>query len=175
MAIIEIICGGVFLSAIAVIGTAINRPGQGDEETPDGTDDAKTASDVQADALRARNKVRLVEDKEEGLGVDHLPNGVYGFSYAPQQGTPLFGQKMFRNFEVHKLADGAVHIVGFVTEKEYTQLSLSNDPIELKLYPDPYEESVKAASVPIDRVTKHAEPSRDNGNFLKLQISPASQ
>jgi len=82
---------------------------------------------------------------------------------------------MFRNFEVHKLADGAIHIVGFVTEKEYTQLSLSNDHIEMKLYPDPYEDSVNAVSVSIDRVTKFTGPSRDDGNFLKLEISAASE
>lgn len=174
MAVTEIICGGVLLSAIGVIGVAISRPEQAEEETPNTTLDAKTDSDVQRDALRARNNVRVVEDKEEGFGVDHLPNGVYGFSFAPQQSAPLYKNKMFRNFEVHKLADGAIHIIGFVTEKEYTHLALSNDSTGLKLYPDPYEESVKAVSVPLYRVTGITGPSRDNGNFLKLEISSAS-
>jgi hypothetical protein len=175
MAVTEIICGGVLLSAIGVIGIAINRPEQAEEEIPNKPLDAKATSDVQLEALRARNNVRLVEAKEEGFGISQLPNGTYGFSFSPQQGAPLFENKVFRNFEVHKLADGAVHIIGFVTEKEYAQFSLSNDHTELKLYPDPYEGSVKAVSVPIDRVTKHTEPSRDNGNFLKLEIGPAGE
>ena len=117
----------------------------------------------------------MVEIQEAGAGIAQLPNGIYGFSFSPQQEAPLFEKKMFRNFEVHKLADGAVHIIGFVTEKEYEQFSLSNERAELKLYPDPYAESVKAVSVPVDRAAAMTGPSRDNGNFLKLEINPVDE
>lgn len=142
---------------------------------PDKSLHANATSDRELDALRARNKVRLVEEREEGCGVAQLPNGVYGFSYAPQQDAPLFTNKMFRNFEVHKLADGAIHVIGFVTEKERAQLSPLNEQIEVKLYPDPYEGSVNAVEVPLDCVTKATGPSREDGNFLKLSVAPAGE
>jgi hypothetical protein len=175
MAVTEIICGGVLLSVIGVIGIAISRPEKAEEETPD----AKKSTDseeshVEMEALRARNKVRRVEDNEEGTGVDRLPRGVYGFSFSPHQEIPLFRRKMFRSFEVHKLADGTVHLVGFVTEKEYMRLAPSNGQVEVMLYPDPYEESMKVASVALDRVARATGPSRDYGNFLKLEIGPAT-
>ncbi|HEX8186450.1 MAG TPA: hypothetical protein VF747_16915, partial [Blastocatellia bacterium] len=165
MAVTEIICGGVLLSAIGVIGVAISRPAQAEEETPGtaSTLDDKTDSEAQLAALRSRNKVRLVENKEAGLGVAHLPCGVYGFSFSPQQESPLFERKLFRSFEVHKLADGTLHIIGFVTEKEHNRLALSNDHVGVKLYPEPYGEAVKAVSVPLDRAAHITGPSRDDG------------
>lgn len=172
MAVTEIICGGVFLSALGVIGLAMRRPEPAAEETPDThtTTDTKTAADARLESLRERNKVRLVEEQEIGFGVDHLPNGVYGFTFAPQKEAPLFEKKMFRGFEAHKLADGTIHIIGFVTEEEAAELASADYRGSVKLYPDPYEASLTAVSVPLDRVVSRTEPSRHDGNFLKLEI-----
>ncbi|HVG17424.1 MAG TPA: hypothetical protein VNI02_00100 [Blastocatellia bacterium] len=175
MAVTEIICGGVLLSALGAIGLAMSRPERTAEETPDtqATPDKKSAADVELESLRARNKVRLVEGKEVGFGIDQLPCGVYGFTCSPHTEIPLFEKKMFRSFEAHKLADGAIHIVGFVTEEEAAELAFADARINLKLYPDPYEKSSTAVSVPINRVARSSEPSRDKGNFIKLEVDPA--
>lgn len=175
MAVTEIICGGVLLSALGVIGLALSSSKRTAEETPhtDTELDTKSRENAELQALRARNRVRLVEGQEIGFGVDHLPNGVYGFTFTPQRETPLFEKKMFRSFEAHKLSDGAVHIVGFVTQEEADQIAFADKRFDVKLYPDPYEESVVAVSVPTDRIARPAEPSRDNGNFLKLELYPA--
>ena len=172
MALTEFICGGAFLSALGVVGLAMSRPERTAEETPDTntTLDAKPAADVELESLRERNKVRLVKDQEVGFGLDHLPNGVYGFTCAPQKEAPMFEKKLFRSFEAHKLADGAIHIVGFVTGEEAAQLASADYRGSVKLYPDPYGESLTAVSVPLDRVARSAEPSRLDGNFLKLEI-----
>jgi hypothetical protein len=60
-----------------------------------------------------------------------------------------------------------------VTEKESAQLALSNSHSEVNLYPDLFQDSVKAVSVPLDSVMRSTGPSRDSGNYLKLEISPA--
>jgi hypothetical protein len=172
VAVTEIICGGVLLSALGVVGLAMRRPEPTAKDTPDPntTPDAKPAADFALESLRERNDVRLVEDKEIGFGLDHLPNGVYGFTCAPQKEAPLFEKKTFRSFEAHKLADGAIHIVGFVTEEEAAQLASADYSGSVKLYPDPYEASLTAVSIPLGRVASRAEPSRHDGNFLKLEI-----
>lgn len=176
MAVTEIISSGVLLSALVAAGLVMSRPKRTAEETPDTktTLDGNQASGVELESLRARNGVRLVEGREVGFGVDNLPGGVYGFTFSPQKESPLFDKKMFRSFEAHKLADGAIHIVGFVTQEEAARLAFADTRLSLNLYPDPYEKSVMAVSVPLSRVARSAEPSRDNGNFIKLEINPRS-
>jgi hypothetical protein len=176
MAVTEIISGGVLLSALVAAGLVTGRPKRTAEETPEAetTPADAPATDVALEALRERNGVRLVEGREVGFGVDNQPGGVYGFTFSPQREVPLFDKKMFRSFEAHKLADGAVHIVGFVTQEEADGLAIDDARLSLKLYPDPYEKSVVAVSVPMSRVAHAADPSRDKGNFIKLEIAPLS-
>ncbi|HXG65817.1 MAG TPA: hypothetical protein VNO70_11985 [Blastocatellia bacterium] len=127
------------------------------------------------ESLRLLNQVILVDDKDEGTGIAHLPNGVYGFSWAPQEESPLFRKKSFQNFEVHKAADGAVYLIGFVTAQEAALLTTAPRDIEVKLYPEPWGESVKAVSIPKSSILQAKAPSRSHGNALKLEVEPHSQ
>jgi hypothetical protein len=44
---------------------------------------ANTVSTADQEALRVAHQVRPVADTEEGTGVNALPGGVYGYTYAP--------------------------------------------------------------------------------------------
>ncbi|HYP27352.1 MAG TPA: hypothetical protein VE262_11590 [Blastocatellia bacterium] len=172
MIVTGLIWSGVLLSAIGVMGLATSsRPGP--EDTPDDNPGGSPAGSPKPSAgvehLRAANKVRLIDDSERGFGIARLPNGVYGFTYAPQQESPLFAQKSFHSFEMHKLADGSVHLVGFVTEEEASKLASSEEYFDVDLYPDAWESSAKAVSVPSSRVLEMKGPSRLPGNALTLR------
>ena len=175
MTVTGAIWSGVLLSAIGVMGLASSsRPKR--EETPENNLDASrngshnTSTGSEVEHIRARNGVRLVHERDRGFGIALQPNGVYGFTYSPRQESPLFDRKSFRSFEMHKLADGSVHLVGFVSEEEAAKLSTSGEYLDIELYPDAWESSVKAVSIPSSRIIEMTGPSREAGNALKLRV-----
>ncbi len=174
MIVTGLIWSGVLLSAIGVMGLATSsrpRPEETSDDNPGASPagDPKSSTDGGVEHLRAVNKVRPVDDRERGFGISRLPSGVYGFTYAPQQESPLFAQKSFHSFEMHKLSDGSVHLVGFVTEEEASKLSSSDEYFDVNLYPDAWESSVKAVSIPSSLVLEMKGPSRLPGNALTLR------
>src|SRR5262245_35030517 len=73
--------------------------------------------------LRVAHGVQLVSAAHEGTGVDQLPGGIYGFTYSPGlPNAPLFSQKRYRSYEIHKTVDGDVFVVGFVDAARAAQL-----------------------------------------------------
>ena len=66
--------------------------------------------------VRKLHKVALVPANLEGFSIRDVPNGLYGFTYAPaNDDAGLFRSRMFQSFEMHKGADGNVYVLGFVT------------------------------------------------------------
>ncbi|MBI3684738.1 MAG: hypothetical protein HY235_30580 [Acidobacteria bacterium] len=125
--------------------------------------------------LRAERKLRLVNPREEGSGVDFVPGGVYGFTYSPHtEGAPLFAAQGFQIFEIHKLADETVHLIGHMTEEDRAALESAASPVELKLYPEPFGMAQRLVSVPRPRVAQMRPVSREQGNWLPITVLPRS-
>jgi hypothetical protein len=120
--------------------------------------------------LRQKHQVRLVSEQEEGSGVDRLPNGVYGYTYAPglDQG-PLFQQPRFQSFEVHKLADGTVAIIGYVTPEMAAKIN-GLEPLKLRLLPEPAGAASTAVALPIWRIGRQKEYSARDGQGLEVEL-----
>ena len=116
-----------------------------------------------ADALRSERGLRQLSTDEEGSRVADLAHGVYGFTWSPAfESTPLFAKKSFRNFEFHKLADGGIELVGYVTAADEERLKTGAGQIEV--YPDPWEEATHLVSIQLDRVVPSKRvPARENG------------
>ena len=129
--------------------------------------------DQELEALRAEHGVRLLTEQEEGLGVAGIPQGVYGFAYAPSTDEiPLFQNKTFQAFEIHKLAGGADLLIGFVTPKEAIDIEMGNKTAEIRLYPEPYAEATRLVSVNLAAiVTNKKGPARTDGNYLSLRLA----
>ncbi|MCS7024553.1 MAG: hypothetical protein NZV14_07110 [Bryobacteraceae bacterium] len=127
---------------------------------------------AELEKLRRERNLRLVQGEEEGEGIDFLPPGVYGFSYAPHtEGMPLFSKQPYQCFEVHKLHDESIHYVGYMTEEDLQAFLHADDAVDVSLYPAPHERAQKLVSVPKSRVLKGRPVSRENGNFLPLTLS----
>lgn len=131
----------------------------------------ETAAADAFEQLRAAHQVRLLKHSEEGFAAAALPNGVYGFTYAPTEpAVPLFGKKDWHSFEVHKLPDGSRRLVGFVAAAE-AALIRQGLHAEVVLFPDPWEDATELVSVPMARIVPPKRgPSREGGNGLKLEI-----
>ncbi len=124
--------------------------------------------------LRAARHLRLITKEEAGASIDDIANGLYGFTYAPQsEGIPLFETQGFQVFEVHKLHDGSVHILGYMTAEQAIALDSSGEPRELKLYPEPYQEAQSFVSLPQSRILRVKPVSRELGNWMPVTVAPA--
>ena len=120
--------------------------------------------------LRARHGLRALKNDEEGSPAAKLPNGVYGFTYSPgQDETPVFSNKAYHNFEVHKLQDGGERLIGYLTVSEIAVLEARKPGAEVHLYPDVWEESTQLVSVDLTgTVRARRTPQREDGNPYRI-------
>jgi hypothetical protein len=125
------------------------------------------------EALRARHQVRPLQPDEEGFSVTRLPPGVYGFAYAPgQDEVPVFAGHSYHSFEIHKLTDGVLFLLGFVTPEEAQALEAGQPGAAVTLYPAPWEDSQVLVSVPANRmVAPNKLLRREDGNPFHFTLS----
>lgn len=124
--------------------------------------------------LREAHNVHPVSDAEEGLGVDKLPRGVYGFTYSPAlANAPLFATRRFRAFETHKLTDGEVVLIGLVSVEEAAAVSSSAADIEVRLQPEPEAGVDVLVVVPYSRIRHHRQYAVRTEHGLSLTVGPA--
>jgi len=124
------------------------------------------------ETLRTKHQVRIVTDSEEGIPFGQLSNGVYGFTYSPaQESLPLFQRMAYQSFEVHKLQDGTELILGFVSGDDKAKIDSKQGLIDLKIYPDPYNDATHLITLPSSRISNHKRGvARTDGNFLKVDL-----
>ena len=130
---------------------------------------------AQLEALRSERKLRALTTTEEGTDIYHLPNGVFGFSYAPGlKEVPIYSKRHYHGFEIHRLSNGEVHVVGFVTPGEKAQFESSKQAVQVKIFPDPWEASTELISV-ADRRSQPAKKAvtREDGNPFRTLVFPA--
>jgi hypothetical protein len=125
---------------------------------------------AEREALRAKHGVRLVAKDEEGTGVANLPPGVYGFTYSPGMESPIFMLEKYHSFEVHKLADETVRLIGYVTPAKLKEIESSADVIEVQVFPGPWGESNQMAVLPGNWVVGSPKAPREDGNPINFRL-----
>jgi hypothetical protein len=119
--------------------------------------------------IRAAHRLRALTDTESGSGVNRLPNGVYGFTYSPAEDDfPLFNDRDLRSFEGHKLEDGGIFLLGFLTSEEKAAFEKPEAETAIHLFPEPRGSADQLVRVPLARVARHAENSARKGTGLEL-------
>lgn len=130
---------------------------------------------AEQEALRVAHQVRLINDAEEGTGVNALPGGVYGFTYSPGlPNAPLFAVRRYRNYEIHKLPSGEIFIVGFTTPEAAKKLSTATEEITLQIHPKPEGEFDTLVTVPYSRIRRHRQYAAPNQDGFTVTLRPAS-
>jgi hypothetical protein len=124
--------------------------------------------------LRASHQLRALTASEDGSGVNRLPGGVFGFTYSPvEDNFPLFNDRDLRSFETHKLADGRVLLLGFLTKEEAKSFEAATSETTIHLFPEPKGEATELVRVPLPRVVRHVESSARRGTGLELLVGAA--
>jgi hypothetical protein len=135
--------------------------------------DAKATPEQET--LRTVHRVRLVDDAEEGTGVNALPGGVYGFTYSPGlPNAPLFAVRRYRSFETHKLASGEVFIIGFVAREASGQMTASDGDMMVQIQPEPEGGADTLVAVPYSRIQRHRQYAAPNQHGFAVTLKPVS-
>ncbi|MCC7499895.1 MAG: hypothetical protein IT160_20110 [Bryobacterales bacterium] len=125
----------------------------------------------QREALRAQNQVRLLTEAEEGLKIDRIPPGVYGYTHsAGSDAMPLFRKHNYLTFEVHKRTNGQVDLLGFLSASEAQAVEGGREDIEVRLYSDQGENMV-LVSIPTERILHVKELTNRDGKGLVIQVA----
>ena len=126
--------------------------------------------------LRDERGLRAVSEEEDGTGVDKLPAGVYGFTYSPaEENFPLFRARELRTYESHKLKDGSVILLGFLTAEDAEKLETASQSETIHLFAEPKDQVDRLAEVPMKRVLGRVEYSQRGGKGLELSVGPAAE
>jgi hypothetical protein len=124
--------------------------------------------------IRSAHRLRALTESESGSGVNRLPNGVYGFTYSPnEENFPLFNDRDLRSFEGHKLEDGSIFLLGFLTPEEKASFENTGAGPTIHLFPEPKGGAVQLVRVPLARIVRHVENSARKGTGLELLLRPA--
>jgi hypothetical protein len=118
--------------------------------------------------------VRLIEEAEEGTGVDRASVGVYGFTHAPAEtNSPLFRKQAYQSYEVHKLADGTSVLVGFAPLEAAVKVEAGEEIVQFRLLADSRDEALTLVSVPLARLLWRRQHSTRDSAGLELRVGPA--
>jgi hypothetical protein len=128
----------------------------------------------QLEALRQKKQLIPVGPELEGMPLAALPDNVYGFTYSPlNESTPLYKKRTFQSFEVHKLADGHVQLVVYVSAEQAGQIRTATEPMDVNVYPEPHGEATQLIELPLERIAKAKPASRQDGNYIPVHLDPA--
>ena len=134
---------------------------------------ADNTATADQEALRAAHQVRLVNDGEEGNGVNAMPGGVYGFTYSPGlANAPLFAVRRYRSYEIHKLPGGDVFIVGFARADVARELSVATAEMSAQVYPHPEPGIDTLVTIPYSRIHHHRQYAAPNQNGFTVTVVP---
>jgi hypothetical protein len=135
-----------------------------------------TPDRVDQEQLRATHGVRVVNQQEEGTGVNALPGGVYGFTYSPGlPNAPLFAARRFRSYETHKLPTGDVLVVAYADAATAAQIANESSEVTVRVHPEGQPGADLLVTIPYSRIRQHrqyAAPNQDG--FLVTLAGPVS-
>lgn len=124
--------------------------------------------------LRSTNRVVPVSKEDEGRSWSKISNGVYGFTYTPaSENGGIFIAEPKQSYEMHKLADGSLHIVAFATTENAEKLGRPGAQ-DLEVYPIPTETATVLVVVPHARINSSKALNRDDVNKLKMSLRPSA-
>jgi len=133
---------------------------------------ANTPATLDQEALRTSHGVRVVSGAEEGMGVNALPNGVYGFTYSPAlPNAPLFAERRFRSYETHKRVNGEIFVIGFADVDAAATLASSHGEQTIVIQPEPDGAANVLVKLPYARIRHHRQYAAPNQHGFTVTLS----
>lgn len=118
-----------------------------------------------------RTGLKVVKGEHEGSALERQPSGIYGFTYSPFNACPMFANQTYQVFEVQKRNDGSKWLVACVTPEDEALILSDQEPIEVSLFPEPWEKATKLIAFDTARVIKAKPASRTDGNYIRATMA----
>ena len=137
----------------------------------------KVRADELASAFRERDRVRPLNDFEDGLDLSHAPDGVFGFTVPWIIGSesPMNQQRGGTAvLELHKLRDGSAELVAFASQADALRIEARSGVIEVNLFPEPWKEAATPVTIPLHEVISSSQRSFKYGYVLDMRIGKKS-
>ena len=134
-----------------------------------------TPDRIDQEEVRASHGVQLVVAQAEGIGVNALPGGVYGYTYSPGlPNAPLFATRRYRSYETHKLASGEVFVVAYADEGAALQIASASANVTVRVHPEPSPDASVLVKIPYARIRQHRQHAAPNQDGFSVTLAPAN-
>ena len=116
-------------------------------------------------ALRRAHQLRPLTEREDGINIQNVPNGTYGFSMC---GVVSLSAKRGNtsSLEIHKHHDGIVYYVGYASDEDIEKYLARPKNFHILTYLHPGKKASSLYEIPVDFVsTCEARPVGDGYLF----------
>ena len=114
--------------------------------------DAIPAPAIALEEIRKNHHLRPLSDIEDGITIEKVPSGIYGFSMC----TIMLRTRptSFFSLEIHKHYDETIYYVGFVSNEHAGKFAAHQKHFDITVYPQPWEGASSIIEIPGDLVSR---------------------
>jgi hypothetical protein len=114
--------------------------------------------------LRQKHHLRPITEREVGMKIQDLPDGIYGFSTCSVEALSAKRSNTF-SLEIHK-HEGIVYYVGYASDEHIEKYLTRQKNFHVLTFPHPSEMASSLFEIPVDFVSKcEVRPSGDSYLF----------
>ena len=116
-------------------------------------------------ALRREHQLRPLTEREDGIKIQDVPHGIYGFSMCSVVSLSAKRGNTF-SLEIHKHSDGIVYYVGYASVEDVGKYLARPKNFHILTFPHPWEKASSLYEIPVEFVsTCEARPFGDGYLF----------
>jgi hypothetical protein len=121
-------------------------------------------------ALRRAHQLRALTEREDGMKVQDLPNGIYGFATCKVESLSAKRGNTFA-LEIHKHDDGIVYYVGYASEEDIGKYLALQKNFHIVTFPHSSEKATSLFEIPVEFVSKCEARSVADGYLYDLFVT----
>ena len=119
--------------------------------------------------LRQAHQLRSLTEREDGMNLQDLPNGIYGFSMCSVVSLSAKRGSTF-SLEIHK-HDGIIFYVGYASDEDIEKYLTQQKNFHILMFPHSWERASSLFEVPIEFVSKCEERPVEDGYVFDLFVT----
>ena len=121
-------------------------------------------------ALRREHQLRPLTEREDGIKIQDVPHGIYGFSMCNVVSLSAKRGNTF-SLEIHKHSDGIVYYVGYASDEEIGKYLAHQRNFHIVTSPHSREKASSLFEIPIEFVSKCEERPLGDGYIFDLFVT----
>ena len=121
-------------------------------------------------ALRRAHQLRALTEREDGMKVQDLPNGIYGFAMCNVESLSA-KRSNTSGLEIHKHDDGIVYYVGYASDEDIGKYLALQKNFHIITFPNSSEKATSLFQIPVEFVSKCEARSFKDGYLFDLFVT----